>query len=292
MYGYVRPLKAELKVKEYDAFRGAYCGLCHCLKKRCGIASRFLVNYDFTFMAMLLMGGTECSFEKKRCMVSPLRGKMCLCAQTGIELAADRSVILAFWKLRDSVRDSGFLKSLKYRAALVMLHRSYKKAAALAPDFDAVVRDRLSELSELEKGNCSSIDRAADCFAGILGDIASCEVSESRSRALRELFYHTGRFIYIIDAVDDLPDDVRNGNYNPLIYRFDISGENLLKENTEELMLTVRHSLGRISAAYQLLDKSQWSPILENIIYLGMQSAAEVAFAGDRHKKKKSRNGD
>ncbi len=62
MFGYVRPLKGDLRVREYESFKAVFCGLCHSLSKNCGFAARFIVNYDLAFMAVLLSGGEKPSF--------------------------------------------------------------------------------------------------------------------------------------------------------------------------------------------------------------------------------------
>ena len=117
MYGYVRPDKGELKVREYEAFRAAYCGLCHSLKKQCGLAARFLVSYDLTFLSILLHGSDGCRSERKRCIASPLRRRTCVSCAPAQDEAADYGVILACWQLRDSVADEGFFRGLPARAA-------------------------------------------------------------------------------------------------------------------------------------------------------------------------------
>ena len=91
MYGYVRPVRDELKVREYEQFRGAYCGLCHTLKKRYGPLMRFAVNYDLTFLAMLLAGPESVRVCQKRCPYHPLRTTACPAAYPAMEAAAERS---------------------------------------------------------------------------------------------------------------------------------------------------------------------------------------------------------
>lgn len=113
MFGYVRPMRAELKVREFEAYRSCYCGLCRVLKEEYGARARMVLNYDFTFLAMLLWE-PDVPFEirKDRCAVMPCR-KHCAC-RTGesLRLSAGYSVILAWWKLCDTVEDEDFSKRL------------------------------------------------------------------------------------------------------------------------------------------------------------------------------------
>lgn len=282
MFGYVRPLKGELKVREYESFKSVYCGLCHELKKRCGFAARFVANYDLTFMAMLLSEQTKPCYMHKRCIASPFRKKCCCCSDPALEVAADYSVILAYWKLRDSVEDDG---SIKARLASLLLRRGYKKAAASAPEFDSLVRENLRTLAALEAESCDSIDRTADSFAAILRAAAEGAGSEERRRILAQIFYHVGRVVYILDAVDDLERDVRDGSYNPLIYRFNTDSDKLSDEAAEQLKTTLYHSQGLLASAFELLPATPWTGVLTNIIYDGLPWVTGRVFAGSWGKK-------
>ncbi|MGI5935259.1 MAG: DUF5685 family protein [Oscillospiraceae bacterium] len=280
MFGYIRPLKGELKLKEYESFRAVYCGLCHTLRRRHGFAARFVVNYDFTFMAMLLLGREEPCFENKRCPASPHRKKLCHCGGEALDTAADYSVILAYWKLKDSAADEGFVKALVARLASLLLYRAYRKARRQAADFDACVRENLASLAGLEEECCPSIDMTADKFAKILAAAASGLKDEKQRLILEHLFYHAGRIVYLLDAMDDLQEDIEKDGYNPLRYRFAPVEGLLSEENREEMLLTIRHSQNQIISAYNLLDTGPWGEILSNIIYLGLPWVTQMVFSG------------
>ena len=140
MFGYVRPPLEDLPPEETERFRQAYCGLCHTLAKRHGLAARFILNYDFTFLAILLSQREAAPTACARCPASPLRRRSFLEPDAAMELAADESVILAYWQLRDGVADHGFWKSLLYRLLSRLLYRAYRRAAALRPEFDRTTR--------------------------------------------------------------------------------------------------------------------------------------------------------
>lgn len=276
MFGYIRPLKSELKVKEYELFRSAYCGLCNTLKNRYGYAARFLINYDFTFLTMLLSSNEKsCGFEHKRCSASPFRKKRACKSAPSFELCADYSMVLYYWKLRDSLDDGGFGERLKARAAILLLWRAYRKAKVRVPDFDLKVRSRLSELSALEKSGCASIDETSDKFADILSAAAENGTDEAERRALTQLLYHVGREIYILDAADDLKDDAKSGRFNAAAARYNITDGIITDEVKEELRTTLSHSAALAASAYELLRPGMWSPVLENIIYLGIPWVTE-----------------
>ena len=107
MFGYVRPPVNALPQEELERFRRMYCGLCHTLSRRYGQAARFILNYDFTYLAILLSSGEEGRRSEARCYTSPLKKRAYLEPDAAMELAADESVILAYWQLRDGVADHG-----------------------------------------------------------------------------------------------------------------------------------------------------------------------------------------
>ena len=56
MFGYVLINKEELKFKEYDVYKSYYCGLCQTLNNRSGRFAQLTLNYDMTFLQLLLTG--------------------------------------------------------------------------------------------------------------------------------------------------------------------------------------------------------------------------------------------
>ena len=275
MFGYVRPVRDELKCRDFDRYRAVYCGLCRCMKERCGWISTWFLNYDFTFLALLLTPEEEpwapC---RKRCSVNPLLKKTVCPAGPALELAADESVVLTWWQLQDKVRDEGFWRGLPARGLALLLGRAYKRAARRCPAFDGAVGERLRELSALEREGCPSMDRTADTFARLLQAAAPSTGDPLRDRPMEELLYHLGRWIYLIDAQDDLEEDARAGRYNPVAARFGPQGDD------QALKQTLDQSLELMGAAFQLGDFGCRTPVLENIIYLGLPLIQRAVFEG------------
>lgn len=271
MFGYIRPLTSELKVREFEQFKACYCGLCHHLGREYGISARFILNYDFVFMAMLLWRtDAKCRIDRRRCIASPCR-KKCVCVSgSEFDSSAGMSLILTYWKLMDSVRDDGLIKGILARFGMLFLRRAYKKAAARYRSFDETVRSRIAALSDFEARGENSIDKTADAFANILSCIADTVGDEERSRILKQLFYHVGRWIYIADAVDDLEKDRKSGSYNPVAARFELTGDKLSDEDKKTLDMTLSHSENIAISAFGLLKAGPWNEIIKNILYLGM----------------------
>lgn len=278
MFGYVRPVLNRLNEEEKERYKSAYCGLCHAMGKRHGWLSRFTLNYDFAFLAILFYGGegqknTQCL----RCPAHPLKKpRECICGKA-MELAADESMILTWYKLTDDVEDKSLLSGLPARFLRLLLGRAYRRAALARPEFDRQVKLQLGRLSGLEAVRSPQLDRTADAFAAILAAAAGdCDGDTVRMRAMEQLLYHLGRWIYLMDAWDDLDEDVKKGRYNPLDARF--QGKARLERDYVET--TVTHSARLIGAAANLIDFGCWSAIVDNMIYDGLPAVQHAVLEG------------
>lgn len=274
MFGYVKPELGELKMKEFGRFRAAYCGMCHELKKSYGAAARFILNYDFVFLFMLLSEGKEPpEMKMRRCPASPLRARCVSCRNDALTLASGYSVILAYRKLCDDVRDEKGLKKLKAKLKRALIAQAYKKAVRRYPDFDNAVRDRLAELTELEKNREPSLDRCADKFASLLA-------SASKDRVKEQILYHLGRLVYIADAFNDLEEDLKKGSFNPIAARYGLS-QAADKNTAEAVKLTLEASSGVISADAELLPDSYWTGIIKNTADIGIPKMITSVIKGE-----------
>ena len=287
MFGYVRPLKGQLRVCEWDIFRSVYCGLCHTLGKRYGWLARNILNYDFVFLALLLTCVyPPCGTRRCRCTASPFRKKCVHNGTPALHYAADTGIILTYHKLADSVADSKGIKKLTAWLAKVLFSRKYRKARTRQPGFDLAARRHLGKLQELERGGCPSIDETADTFARMLSVCADEVSDDAIRRPLEQALYHTGRWIYIIDACDDLAGDSAKGRYNPVALRFD--AVQITPELRETLYETLEQSLASVAAAYELMDfPVPEKQILQNIIYQGMPFVTSRVLDGTWNRRSK-----
>lgn len=275
MFGYVRPVREELKGKDFDLYRATYCGLCRSLRRRCGVLAPLFLNFDFTFLALLLWEPedkfTLCS---GRCYANPLVKKPMCPDSPALELAAEESMVLAWWKLRDGIQDDSFWKGLALRGASLGVKGEYSRAAAACPEFDRRTREQLERLDRLEKENCPSMDRTADAFAVLLQAAAPVTGDQIRDRAMEQLLYHLGRWIYLIDARDDLEEDRTAGRYNPIAARFGSEVDD------QVLKQTMDHSINLACSAFQLMEFGCRRAVLENILYLGIPLVQRAVFDG------------
>ncbi|MDY3015129.1 MAG: DUF5685 family protein [Evtepia sp.] len=284
MFGYVRAITSVLSPEDAQRYEGVYCGLCRALGQRYGWTARLILNYDFVFLAILLSGPEEGkNFPTCPCPIHPWKKKACCPQNPGLAAAADESIILTWWKLQDSLRDGGAGEWLKSRLASLGLRAHYRKAAALRPEFDRTVRTCLEELHEMEKANLASLDRPADTFARILQASAIATEPAARSSGIQQILYHVGRWIYLADAWDDLAEDQKSGNYNPVLARYGPEAE----EAKDALRETMHVSLGLADTAFSLLDWGEWESLLAHILGTGLPAVEEAVFTGQWKTRKK-----
>lgn len=294
MYGYIRPLKPELRIREFELYNAAYCGLCHRLGKDYGLWARFAVSYDCTLPA-LMAAGEKANICAKRCPARLGKKKPCLCQSEGLDLSAAATVILAYYKLTDSVADGNFFEALGARLILLFGKRKFAKAQKRWPEFAGQAEEHLSSLSALEKDppqDKSVLDRTADCFARVTAGFSLMQPEGSLRRIWHEIYYHIGRIIYILDAADDWAKDLSSGNFNPAVLRYGLTPAptDLLPAATrDEIEKTLESSLAAAAAAFELLPGDAASPIVGNIIYLGIPSVISQVLNRTKDKKRKKK---
>lgn len=293
MFGYVIPYKDKLTEEQWADYRATYCGLCHTLQERCGFAARFLLNYDFTFLALLLRQGSagDCT-RCRRCVASPCKGRMARAGDAAMGEAADLTVLLVYWKLRDELADEQGLKRLPARLLLLLLHGTFRRVRRRCPELDVAIGARLAELRTLEEQNCPSIDRTADRFAAIMTAMVPADRDAGQRKALEQLLYHLGRWIYLVDAWDDLAEDRKSGSYNPVLLRYNLqqADETQTEMARAALERTLTHSENLAISAFHLLDLGSSAPVVENVLCAGLPMVRTAVLSGEwkkRHKQKK-----
>ena len=267
MFGYVNVYKDELKIKDYDIYRAYYCGLCKMLGKKHNQLVRLSLNYDLTFLAILIDAMTSESFEMTMSGCLKKLGKKKIVSKAkGLEFSADMNVILAYYKLKDDISD-GF--SLKALISIIPFLRRAGLIKKKYPDLCKTISDSLLRLKFLEETKCDVIDKAAHEFAVIMQSMF-----ETADINLSELGYSLGRLIYIMDAYDDIESDFIKKNYNPAVIQYGYKGEftsEILKSMSDNLYIT----LGHMSEIYENLKIIKNKPVLDNIIYLGMRAKCD-----------------
>lgn len=274
MFGYVSTLKNELKVRELCEYEAWYCGLCHAIKSAYGNTARLCLNYDCTFLALLLSGIDEnetASCVHKKCGYKPLNGKKAIMEGSDtLSYAADISVLLFYYKIADDVVDE---KSVKAKAGKLLLKNSILKAGSRQPAALSQIHKSIGELSRLERENETSIDIVADTFAQLLKQIVLCydNISKKQAEALGWLSYNLGRWIYLVDAYHDKEADAKQNKYNPFV---------LNTTSLEHASFLLYSSLYEMERAYDLLTIHNHKGILDNIIYEGCRNRSKQILEG------------
>lgn len=289
MFGYVLPRKDKLSEENYEQYRAAYCGLCRSLKLHYGFRARFLVNYDMTFLYFLLRGKDQAQPHHCFCPARIFCKKNCLPDDEVMYYAADMSVLLSYWKLRDVKSDGGFFKRIAASVGLWFCRKPYRKAAKRHEAENTVFETQLQALQRLEAKACASIDRPADTFAKLLGACAGFVSEEKTRRIVELLLYHVGRYLYLVDALEDLPRDEKKGSYNPLRYRYALADGRLSEQDKLQFLDTVEASISLAASALELLDTKD--EILTNIIYYGLPAVLHSVANGSFRKRGKQDEG-
>ena len=284
VFGYIKPHKPELKVREMEFYRGVYCGLCRSMGAHTGCISRLTLSYDFAFLAAvrMVLSDVKPSFSLHRCIAHPIHKRPMCDDNESLAYCAAAAAVLTESKIKDDINDEKGSKRLIARFAHLFAKNMRKKGECSAPA-DAI-ENALAKLSELEQNKCASVDEPANAFGELLSAVVSYGLEGANARIAAEIGHCVGRYIYVLDAADDLEDDRRSDSYNPFKYA---------PMTSEDLSVAVRLELSRLEGAVNLLDfseKSDLEGIIKNIIYLGMPGEADRVFAGKCKDKKKGIN--
>ena len=282
MFGYVRAARADMRVREYEYYRASYCGLCRSMGKCTGQCSRMLLSYDFAYLANVRMAltATVPAFRRRRCIAHPLRRRVMMERNGELDFCAAASAILAYEKCRDNVADERGLARLRARLGCLFLRGAYRRAKKRVPALAASVREHLARLAVLEKERTASVDSVAVVFGELLADVTAFGLEGSAATLARKIGFETGRVIYILDALDDLDDDVKKGRYNPFALAY---GATLSQEDKDGVKDALLHYLSAMETAFDLMDDAAdpvRREILNNILYLGMPEAVDRVLSG------------
>ena len=262
MFGYVRINKMDLTFREFDYYKGYYCGLCKYLKENHGEVSRLSLNYDITFLIVILTAlyKLDSDITYERCIANPLKKKMRIVNEI-TEYAASMNILLSYYKLEDNLYDDNGIKD---KLAYELYKGKLKKAYEKYPQKAEYIKQQLGNLRELEKQESKSIDKVSNTFGNLMGEIFVYKKDEYEHN-LRNIGFNLGKYIYILDAYEDLEEDNKKGRYNPFIDYIDKKEE--LKNKVDML---ISMSLGMATKNIEQLNLEFNKSIINNIIYSGV----------------------
>ena len=252
MFGYVRVDKPNILIKDFATYKAYYCGLCKTIsKKYFNQLMRLGVNYDIAFLSMLAHNyeDLEPRFKDARCFVHP---------------------VLGYYKLYDDRRDKG---GIRYAAAAGAIAPAYKKAKARFPELDSALKKCFAELSELESEGCSDIDVLAENSAEMLVAVGRAALKGFDADA-ETLCSNLGRWIYVVDAYDDMAKDQKEKSFNPFVLKGELSEEESAKLK-DEVKERLYGYIREIRAAYDRMRIVYSEGPLSNVIYLGLRQKTD-----------------
>ena len=282
MFGYVTVNKPEIKFKDFDVYRSFYCGLCRELRERYGIPGQISLTYDMTFVVILLSALHEPHTQKgsTRCIIHPVC-KQPVRRNTVTEYAADMNVLLTYHKCRDDWEDEKKAMALGYSK---VLQGKVRKLDKKYPEKSRRIQKFLSELSEMEKSGEKDIDKMAGCFGKIMEEIFAWK-QDVWENSLRRMGFFLGKFIYLLDAYDDVEEDVKNKDYNPFAEKYTMEG---FEGEVRQILMMM---MAETCREFEKLPIIKYGDILRNILYSGVWCRFEEVSRKRREEREKEHVG-
>ena len=261
MFGYVLVNKPELKIKEFEKYRSYYCGLCHALGERHGQTGRLTLNYDMTFLIMLLsdLYDEEETVGEGRCIVHPVQ-KHTSCRTAATDYCADMCLLLAYYKCQDDWNDE---KKVSARASMAALKGRAEKIAAQYPQKADLIAKKMNMLTIVESAKDLPMDKVAKVFGEIMAEVFVYK-DDVWKEDLYRLGFFLGKYIFLLDAYEDIEKDLKTGDYNP--FREICRNENFDEQVLNMLLLMI----GECTDAFERLPLVENVEILRNILYSGV----------------------
>lgn len=275
MFGYINADITQLSESDKTKYRQFYCGLCHQLGQRAGIKGQMLLNYDLCFLAILLQSLYEpdISSAKHRCIIHPFKLKDYYSSEA-IAYAADMDILLSYHSLMDNYKDDN---SQLAKIAANSLKKTYNQIKEKYPVQTKAVEEYISNLSAAEASGETNIDKVSSYTGEMLGALLNWK-DDAWSGTLHCMGFHMGKFIYILDAYEDLKKDERHGRYNPLSFMKNESP----KEYETFVKINLTSLMAECAKSFERLPIVENADILRNIIYSGVWSKYEYLQIKDK----------
>lgn len=279
MFGYIYINQKELSDESKKQYQSYYCGLCQVLRKSSGVKGQMLLNYDMTFLIILLTGLYELQNRKEDfiCPLHPGKKKEAFINEAS-QYASDMNVLLSYHNLVDDWKDN---KSYPKHVISLMLKKDYRRISRKYPRQAAAVENYMNLLDMLESKREENIDAISGLTGEMLGEIFAWK-DDIWAEELHCLGFYMGKFIYLMDAYEDLEKDKKKNEYNPF--------EDLAKKNPKDFetisKLILTSMMSECAKSFERLPILLHADIIRNILYSGVWSKYEYL----QTKKKKRRN--
>ena len=295
MFGYVRPDTPYLYIKDQTLYQALYCGVCKGIGQSCGLAARMGLSYDVAFLSALLHNllGIDVKVEKQHCLTHCIRVKQMAEVDELTKTLGALNTELAYYKCVDDFqdRDRGGVKKIFFA-------RGHRLAKKKYPTLCEIVRACIQEQEKLEKAQVDSLDRAADPSATMLAKISDELLGEKKTPDTYALFYDLGKWIYLIDAVDDYDKDFKKNAYNPFRLAFGAASKcELIERNAADLQFLFGTLFSDVQERLQALQMGFNRDLIDNILLRGIPAETRRVLSVEccengceaRNKKKKNK---
>lgn len=261
MFGYIFVNKPEMKFKEFDLYQSYYCGLCRALKDAYGRAGQMTLSYDMTFAVLLLTSLYEpkTSLSQGKCLAHPL-GKHTARMNKFSRYGADMNLLLSYYKCLDDWEDE---RKAKGKAMAAVLKRKFCKAAESYPGKERLFWEKMAQIRLCEKERRMDLDEASGYFGEIMAEVLAYYQDEWEAD-LRRMGFFLGKFIYLIDAYEDVEKDAKTGNYNVFSHEWQDA------EFEQHVERVLGMMMAECSRAFERLPIVENAAILRNILYSGV----------------------
>lgn len=291
MFGYVRADTPYLYIKDDNLYRAMYCGVCKGIGQVCGQAARMGLSYDVTFLSVILhnIAGVDVKIEKSHCLTHCIRTRQMAEVDELTRRLGALNTALVYYKYTDDIQDGD-----KGRGKRLWFKRGFQKVKQTYPEIERIVRENLANQEQVEKAKTESLDRAADATANMLAEFSDYALGEKKTSATHNLFYAVGKWIYLIDALDDYDKDVKKGAYNPFALAFQATCKKELLEGKSgedvryafhALFFDIRENLSQIHFHFN-------RDLSDNILLRGLPATTKRVMEGEdcaKNCKKKNR---
>ena len=281
MFGYLNVEKERLTQGEYGLWHTFLCGVCLSAKRLLNNSSRLTSNYDINFFNVLFHSYLNIDVEiyNDKCAASPFKKRPLLRPDEITDKLAQANVILMYYNLLDDKRDGGM--SLKKRAAFNLLKKPFSKASQAAPQLARTIENRYRELARLGEEDCRVLDMVCEPFSALTRDFAVWALGEENvGEYILNLCYNIGKWIYLIDALDDLEKDYARKNYNPLVAclgGFE-SASDFVEKNRETLDFVFMTTLNKTAESFNDCNLTKYVCVLKNVIYEFIRNKTKTVF--------------
>ena len=284
MFGYVVVDKEKLTPQENALYRAFYCGVCKTVQQEYGNLTRVCTTYDITFLSIL---SHDClnypvQLTNENCIANPFQKKLIVKDNPLMRKVSAIAVLLVYYKLQDDIIDGK--KSRKILNTL--FSKQVKKAQLIFPEADGIIDSYYQKLRAMEQENEKIIDKVSDCFGSMLKELFTL-VIPSCDENVYSLAYNVGKYIYLIDAVDDIEEDAKSGNYNPFLacYGEFENREAFMGKHGKEMEFSVYGTINKAVCAFNDRNYNQSYSLLKNIMHHGLKRRADDVFAGRKPQK-------